>query len=102
MIDYLKIATTVVSEVSDLVSQRQNDAVNDSLASMDGIVLEDVELLSASSTDVWHHLGTHWSQYEVLKRSNGATVYHTGAEADPTKSIQLKSSSNVTVTLRIR
>ena len=99
--DYLSIVSSVVSEVSSLVDQRQVDQVNDSLSAANGIVLEDIDLTGAG-VDVWHHLGMRWTQYEVLKRSNGATVFHTGSEADSTKAINLKSSANVTVTLRIR
>ena len=98
---YLKMIAPVISEVTNLVAQRQTDGINSSLDAMNGIVLEGVAL-TGTPTDVWHHLGMRWTQYDILKRSGPGEVYDTGGETDPTKSIQLASSANVTVTIRIR
>lgn len=95
------MAIDLVSEVADLASQRQADGVNDSLNSLNGIVLEDVDV-NPGGTTLWHHLGVNWTQYEVLKQSANATIFSPGGESDRTKEILLDTNNKVTITVRVR
>lgn len=67
---------------------------------IDGLLLEDVELVTGSIQTVEHKLGRKLAGYIVVKRDAEATVWDSQAASTlPEKTLSLNVSANVTVSL---
>ena len=69
-------------------------------AVIDGVILEDIDLVSGSFTSVEHKLGRKPRGYLVIRKSAAETVYEDVGDYDNRKLfIKLRASGSVTVNL---
>lgn len=92
-------------QVDDEALDRVQDRIKvatDALANvpfMDGILLENVGLVSGSFNPVSHRLSRPWRGFIIVSRSANATVWNQTAGADAGAFLYLQPSANVTVNL---
>jgi hypothetical protein len=69
-------------------------------AIIDGIILEDIDLVSGSFTSIEHKLGRKPRGYLVIRKSAAQTVYEEVGDYDSRKLfLKLRASGSVTVNL---
>jgi hypothetical protein len=69
-------------------------------AIIDGVIVEDVDLVSGSFTSIEHKLGRKPRGYLVIRKSAAQTVYEEAGDYDNRKLfIKLRASGSVTVNL---
>lgn len=66
---------------------------------VDGVLLENVALVTGSFTPVAHNLARPWRGYLVLSRTANSVVWNQASAADATTFLYLQPSANITVNL---
>ena len=88
----------VFNNAQDHVESVMDPVLNSAI--IDGVIIEDVDLVSGSFTSVEHKLGRKPRGYLVIRKSAAETVYEDAGDYDNRKLfIKLKASGTVTVNL---
>lgn len=88
----------VFNNAQDHIESVINPVLNSAI--IDGVILEDIDLVSGSFTDVEHKLGRKPRGYLVIRKSAAETVYEDAGDYDNRKLfIKLRASGSVTVNL---
>ena len=88
----------VFNNAQDHIESVLNPVLNSAI--IDGIILEDVDLVSGSFTSVEHKLGRKPRGYLVIRKSAAETVYENAGDYDNRKLfMKLRASGSVTVNL---
>ena len=88
----------VFNSAQDHVESVINPVLNSAI--IDGVIVEDVDLVSGSFTSVEHKLGRKPRGYLVIRKSAAQTVYEDVGDYDNRKLfIKLRASGTVTVNL---
>jgi len=88
----------VFNNAQDHIEEVLNPVLN--AAIIDGVILEDIDLVSGSFTSVEHKLGRKPRGYLVIRKSAAQTVYEEVEDYDNRKLfLKLKASGSVTVNL---
>ena len=70
------------------------------VAIIDGVILEDIDLVSGSFTSIEHKLGRKPRGYLIIRKSTAQTVYEDAGDYDNRKLfLKLRASGSVTVNL---
>ena len=91
-----------MSRVFNNAQDHIESVINPILASaiIDGVILEDIDLVSGSFTDIEHKLGRKPRGYLVIRKSAAQTVYEEAGDYDNRKLfMKLRASGSVTVNL---
>ena len=91
-----------MSRVFNNAQDHIESVINPILASaiIDGVILEDIDLVSGSFTSIEHKLGRKPRGYLVIRKSAAQTVYEDAGDYDNRKLfIKLRASGSVTVNL---
>lgn len=94
----------LITDDADLMRVQQNyiESLNDlftSVTILDGIILKDIVLVSASTNKVAHKLGRVARGFLVVKKSGVADIYNSTVQSLPDSLLSLETSVNVTVSL---
>ena len=88
----------VFNSAQDHIESVINPVLNSAI--IDGVILEDIDLVSGSFTDIEHKLGRKPRGYLVIRKSAAETVYEDVGDYDNRKLfIKLRASGSVTVNL---
>ena len=88
----------VFNNAQDHIEEVINPVLNSVI--VDGVILEDIDLVSGSFTDIEHKLGREPRGYLVIRKSAAQTVYEEVGDYDNRKLfIKLRASGSVTVNL---
>ena len=88
----------VFNSAQDHIESVINPVLNSAI--IDGVILEDIDLVSGSFTSVEHKLGRKPRGYLVIRKSAAETVYEDVGDYDNRKLfIKLRASGSVTVNL---
>ena len=88
----------VFNNAQDHIEEVINPVLNSVI--VDGVILEDIDLVSGSFTDIEHKLGREPRGYLVIRKSAAQTVYEEAGDYDNRKLfIKLRASGSVTVNL---
>lgn len=91
--------------VQDYELARVQDGVEQALKGLDqvpfinGVILENVPLLSASDNQVFHGLGKQFQFWSILRLNANSVVYEAPTQTFADKIITLKCTANCTVSL---
>ena len=91
--------------VTDYELSRVQDAVDSALNGLNqvpfinGVVVENVPLLSASDNQVFHGLGRTFRYWSILRNNANSVIYEATTQIFPDKIITLKCSANCTVSV---
>ena len=91
-----------MSRVFNNAQDHIESVINPILASaiIDGVILEDIDLVSGSFTSIEHKLGRKPRGYLVIRKSAAQTVYEEAGDYDNRKLfMKLRASGSVTVNL---
>jgi len=91
-----------MSRVFNNAQDHVESVINPILASaiIDGVILEDIDLVSGSFTSIEHKLGRKPRGYLVIRKSAAQTVYEEAGDYDNRKLfMKLRASGSVTVNL---
>ena len=89
-----RVFNTAQDHVESVINPVLNSAI------IDGVILEDIDLVSGSFTSVEHKLGRKPRGYLVIRKSAAETVYEDVGDYDNRKLfIKLRASGTVTVNL---
>lgn len=94
----------LITDDADLMRVQQNyiESLNDlftSVTILDGIILKDIVLVSASTNKVAHKLGRAVRGFLVVKKSGVADIYNSTVQSLSDSFLSLETSVNVTVSL---
>ena len=88
----------VFNNAQDNIESVINPVLNSAI--IDGVILEDIDLVSTGFTSVEHKLGRKPRGYLVIRKSAAQTVYEDVGDYDNRKLfIKLRASGSVTVNL---
>ena len=88
----------VFNNAQDHIESVINPVLNSAI--IDGVILEDIDLVSGSFTDIEHKLGRKPRGYLVIRKSAAETVYEDAGDYDNRKLfMKLRASGSVTVNL---
>ena len=88
----------VFNNAQDHIEEVINPVLNSVI--VDGVILEDIDLVSGSFTDIEHKLGREPRGYLVIRKSAAQTVYEEAGDYDNRKLfMKLRASGSVTVNL---
>jgi hypothetical protein len=89
-----RVFNTAQDHVESVINPVLNSAI------IDGVILEDIDLVMGSFTSVEHKLGRKPRGYLVIRKSAAETVYEEAGDYDNRKLfIKLRASGSVTVNL---
>ena len=91
-----------MARVFNTAQDHVESVINPVLASaiIDGVVLEDIDLVSTGFTSIEHKLGRKPRGYLVIRKSAAETVYEDAGDYDNRKLfMKLRASGSVTVNL---
>lgn len=91
-----------MARVFNTAQDHVESVINPVLASaiIDGVILEDIDLVSTGFTSIEHKLGRKPRGYLVIRRSSAQTVYEDAGDYDNRKLfMKLRASGSVTVNL---
>lgn len=91
-----------MARVFNTAQDHVESVINPVLAAaiIDGIILEDIDLVSGSFTSIEHKLGRKPRGYLVIRKSAAQTVYEEVGDYDSRKLfLKLRASGTVTVNL---
>ena len=91
-----------MARVFNTAQDHVESVINPILASViiDGVILEDIDLVSTGFTSIEHKLGRKPRGYLVIRRSSAQTVYEDAGDYDNRKLfMKLRASGSVTVNL---
>ena len=88
----------VFNNAQDHIESVINPVLNSAI--VNGVILEDIDLVSGSFTSIEHKLGRKPRGYLVIRKSAAQTVYEDAGDYDNRKLfIKLRASGSVTVNL---
>ena len=89
-----RVFNTAQDHVESVINPVLNSAI------IDGVILEDIDLVSTGFTSIEHKLGRKPRGYLVIRKSAAQTVYEEAGDYDNRKLfIKLRASGTVTVNL---
>ena len=89
-----RVFNTAQDHIESVINPVLNSAI------IDGVILEDIDLVSTGFTSVEHKLGRKPRGYLVIRKSAAETVYEDVGDYDNRKLfIKLRASGSVTVNL---
>ena len=89
-----RVFNTAQDHVEEVLTPVTNSVI------IDGVILEDIDLVSGSFTSIEHKLGRKPRGYLVIRKSAAQTVYEEVGDYDSRKLfLKLRASGSVTVNL---
>ena len=89
-----RVFNTAQDHVESVITPVLNSVI------IDGVILEDIDLVSGSFTSIEHKLGRKPRGYLIIRRSTAQTVYEDAGDYDNRKLfLKLRASGSVTVNL---
>jgi hypothetical protein len=91
--------------VKDYELSRVQDAVSSALNGLgdvpfiNGVVVENVPLLSASDNQIFHGLGRTFRYWLILRNNENSVIYEAPTQTFPDKILTLKCTANCTVSV---